>query len=404
MKNFPHLLLSKTWYGAAASIMAALILSSCEEQEETPPAAEPPATESAPQEPATPPTPPPPTDAELLERARTALFNQAVYVLGQKITSPEFFPELNSEVKNMLEMLEIYYAELQKKSDAAHERTRLALLIASTKRDLGAYGKAEEAYKQAMKEAESLPEELAKQAEGQRLLSAGYNGLASCMLAQGKTTEALPLYEKALELDKAQYDAVAPAEGEELPEGDVPPDISKAATDLLDAYRCLGDCQLAVDDPEEARETYAKGQKVVQQLKKLSSGMSISYVKLLTSIGNLDNRLGREKEAFASWVMAARICQGLNANSPKLEVKAETKRCFESLAPAIQALGSKLQAAEKDAAEKAAEEEAAKAKAEQEAAEKAAAEEAARKAEEEQKAAQAAAQTEKKNNRRRRRR
>ena len=144
---------------------------------------------------------------------------------------------------------------------------------------------------------------------------------------------------------------------------------------------------------------------MAQQLKRLSSDMSIAYVKLLTSLGNLDNSQGRTKGAMESWVMAAKICQSLNASSPKLEVKAETKRCFDALLPVIQSVSQAMKAEQEAQERRAAEEKAAaeKAAAEAAAAEKAAAErlaaeqaaqEAARKQAEEQAAAEKAAQEE----------
>ena len=121
--------------------------------------------------------------------------------------------------------------------------------------------------------------------------------------------------------------------------------------------------------------------------------ITIAY---LTSLGNLDNSLGKPKEAIGAWVMAAKICQSLNASSPKLEVKAETKRCFDALLPAIQSVGQKLQAEQEEAQKKADEEKAAAEKAAQEAAaaEKAAAERLAaeQKAAEEKAASEKAAQ------------
>jgi hypothetical protein len=126
--------------------------------------------------------------------------------------------------------------------------------------------------------------------------------------------------------------------------------------------------------------------------------MSIAYVKLLTSMGNLDNSMGKSKDAMAAWVIAARICQSLNASSPKLEVKAETKRCFDALLPAIQSVGQGLQAEQEEAKKNSEEEKAAaeKAAAEAAAAEAAAAERLAaeQKAAEEKAAAEAAAQNE----------
>lgn len=372
--------------GRLTAILAmgtALFLSSCGEKEAEPaatsePAAADPAPAAAPTpapEPAPAPEAAPEPEVDQLAAAREALFNHAVYTLGQKVTSPDAFPELNSMTKDMLELMQTYLAELQKGAPS-EERARLAVQIASTTRDLGAYTKAQAVYETAMKELEALPAELLGTPACQRLLSSCHNGTGVCLLAQGKATEALEKYEAALAVDNAQYQAVAPAEGEELPEGEVEPGLSRAAADLLDSYRCLGDCQRAVDDPEEARTTYMKGQELAQRLKRLSPEMSIAFAKLLTSLGNLDNALGKQQEALGSWVMAARICQSLNASSPRLEVKAETKRCFEALLPAINSVGSKLQAEQDETRKKEEEEKAAaeKAAAEQAAAEKEAAE------------------------------
>ena len=387
---------------AILGMAAAFCLSSCGEKEaeaggETPAPAEQPAPV---EQPAPAPEVQPEPQGDALAEAREALFQYAVYTLGQKVTSPDEFPQLNSMVKDMLEMLHTYYAELQK-GEPSKERARLALQIASTTRNLGAFAKAQGEYENAMTELESLPEDVKAEAEVQRMLSSCHNGLGVCLLAQNKATEALAKYEAALAVDEALFKAVAPAEGEALPEGEVEPGVSRAVTDLLDSYRCLGDCQRAVDDPEEAHATYTKGHELAQRLKRLSSEMSIAYVKLLTSLGNLDNSMGKSKEAMGSWVIAARICQSLNASSPKLDVKAETKRCFDALLPAIQSVGQKLQA-EQDAAKQKSEEE--KAAAEAAAAENAAAEKAAaerlaaeqkaaeQKAAEEKAAAEAAAQ------------
>ena len=375
---------------AALAISTSVLLSSCGEKDAEAPASEPaPAPESAT---AVPEAPAP--DVDKLAGTRDALFNFAVYSLAAKVTNPGAFPELNSMVKDMLEMMRSYYAEMQK-GEPCEERARLAVQIANTTRDLGAYSKAQGEYENALKEIESLPEELRKTPDCQRLVSSCQNGKGVCLLAQNKAGEALPCYEAALAVDEALYQAVAPAEGEKLPEGEVNPALARAAADLLDSYRCLGDCHRAVDDPEEARTVYMKGQQLAQRLSRLAPNMSISYVKLLTALGNLDNAMGKPQEAMGAWVMAAKICQGLNGSSPKLEIKAETKRCFEALLPAIQSVGQKLQAEQQEAAAKAAEEKAAaeKAAAEQAAAEKAAAERLAA-AQAEQKAAEAAKQEE----------
>lgn len=401
MKFFPFEYSARSCCAAFLSISSLICLTACGDKEaETQPAAEPAAAvETAPapaaEAPAADTAASPAVDK--LAETREALFNHAVYTLGQKVSSPDSFPELNSTVKDMLELMRAYYAELEKGERTA-ERARLALLIASTTRDLGAFSKAQGEYEHALSEVQGLPAEILGTDEGQRMLSSCHNGIGLCLLAQNKAADALPKYEAATQVDEALYQIVAPKEGEELPEGEVEPRLSRAAADLLDSYRCLGDCLRAVDDPEEARTTYMKGQELAQRLKRLSSEMSLAYVKLLTSLGNLDNSMGKSQEAMGAWVMAAKICQSLNASSPKLEVKAETKRCFDALVPAIQSVGQKLQVDQEEAQKKAAEE---KAAAEQAAAQQAAEEQAAaarlaaeQKAAAEQEAAAAAAQEE----------
>lgn len=352
---------------AAVGMGAAVLLSSCEEKAAEATPETPAAAEEA--------TPAPEPEVNRLEETRDALYHYALYSLAAKVTNQDKFPELNGMVKDMLEMMHAYYAELQK-GEPGQERARLAVQIATTTRDLGAFSKALGAYDSAKLEVESLPEEARNTPESQRLLSACLNGKGVCLLAQNKAAEALPLYEAAFVVDEALFNAVGPKEGEELPEGDVDPAISRAAADLLDSYRCLGDCQRAAGDPEEARGTYTAGSQLVQRLKRLSPEMSVAYVKLLTSLGNLDNALSKPQEALKSWIVAARICHSVNASSPRLDVKAETKRCFDALLPAIQAVSQKLQAEQAEVAAKAAEEKAAaeKAAAELAAAEKAAAE------------------------------
>lgn len=284
------------------------------------------------------------TPVDTMAQTRDALFNEMLFGLTSKVTDPAVFPELNEEVKVLLEQMENYYAEMAKGPEGTMERTKMALQIASTLRNLNS-GKALDAYTRAQDELKALPEELRNGDEGKRCESDIENGLGACLLMQSKVADALPHYEAALTIAQARFDAVAPAEDAEPKEGEVDPDLSAKATDLLDSIRCLGDCQRFADDPEEARTTYMKGQELVTRLKVLSSSMSISYVKLLTALGNLDNAAGRSKEALSAWVMGANICKQLNNSSPRLDVKAETKRCYDALIPAIQAVANALNAA-----------------------------------------------------------
>lgn len=322
----------------ALSALSLFCLNSCFDKEET----EKPAEAAAPTAPPAPEAPTPAVDT--LAEAREALFNEAVYELAPKVSDPAIFPELNEEVKVLLERMETYYTELAKSQEGSMERTRLALQIASTLRNLSS-NKAYDAYTRAQGELAALPEDIRNSADGKHCAGDIENGLGSCLLMQRKTEEAMPHYEAALAIAQEQFDAVAPAEDAAPAQGEVAPELSRAATDLLDSIRCLGDCQRIADDPEEARATYMKGQETVVRLKVLSSSMSISYVKLLTALGNLDNAAGRSKEALTAWVQAANICKQLNNSSPRLDVKAETKRCYDALLPAIQSVATSLNAA-----------------------------------------------------------
>lgn len=329
MKFFPFSRFDGSARMTVAAV-AALCLSACDDKpaDEVKPAETPAEQKAEPAEQAAPVS---------LADSKEALFNQALFTIAKKVTSPELFPEVNGEVKTMLEMLETYYTALCNEKGDAAERARVALMIADTTRDLHAYAKAQGAYERALADIEAAPD---KDAYAK---SAALSGIGSCLLAQGKATEALTWYEKALAADEEIYKAVAPAEGETVEGDEVPAPLAKAAANLLDSYRCMGDCQRAVDDPEAALATYKKGQDVINAIKKLSPEMSISFVKLLTVLGNIENANGKSKEALGAWVMGARICQALNANSPRLDIKAETKRCHDALVPAIQSVAKKVQ-------------------------------------------------------------
>lgn len=335
MKSFAPLSRVPALKLTALGALSLFCLCSCDDKEET--TKQPETTTEAP---ATKVTEAP---ADALAQAREALFNEMLFGMSAKVTDPALFPELNEDVKTLLERMETYYGELAKAPEGSMERTRLALQIASTLRDLSS-NKALDAYTRAQGELNALPVALRNGADAKRYESDIENGIGSCLLMQRKPAEALPHYEAAMAIAQAQFDAVAPAEDAEPTEGEVAPELSTAATDLMDSLRCLGDCQRAADDPEEALATYRKGAELAARLKVLSSPMSISYVKLLTALGNIENAAGHSKEALGAWVAGANICKQLNNSSPRLDVKAETKRCFDALMPAIQTVANALNA------------------------------------------------------------
>lgn len=271
--------------------------------------------------------------------------DKMVYDIGRRVGEQAGNPEWVEDVREMLDLLENYYRDMAPASEGKVERARLALRVAETMRDLTAYQKAQAAYEQAQKDFDALPEQERASVEGMRLQSSIYNGLGSCLLPLGKSAEALPCYEKALASDMALYEKVAasiPAD-ETLPEGEVNPEVARAAADVLSSYRCLGECQLAVDDPEEARDTYGKGIEFAKKLDRLSPMMTLQYIRLQGALGNLESRCGRDREALAAWNQAASFCQRLYATSCPASFKVQVARYFESLKPSILDLNRKLQ-------------------------------------------------------------
>ena len=200
------------------------------------------------------------SNAETLQQSRDALFNAAVYDLALTISDNDAFPVFNTKSRDFLELLNKYYTELRANSKDQRERVRAASALAKVLRNVGgAYPRAEAAYRDALTECQSLPKEELAAPEGQQILSSINNGIASCLLMQGKNAEALKYYNEALKIDKAQFDAVDMKEGESISGKDAITALSRAVVEVVDSYRCLADCQLIGDDPEEAMDTYKKG-------------------------------------------------------------------------------------------------------------------------------------------------
>ena len=330
--------------GTVALGLASLIgLSSCDEEEKAAePAEKPAAAVAAPESAAA------EEQTDAYAEAREALFRHAVYVLGQRVTSPEQFPEVNSEVKEMLALLNDYYAAMPTTPEIAEERARVALQIAQTVCDLGAYAKAYDAYEAAAKEVAALPEALRDAAEAKRSRSAIANGKGACLLAQGKAAEALAFYQEALDIDMGLFRELHPEDKAIEEGGEVPAALSAAVTSVLDSYRCLGDCQNVTGDMEKARESYKAGMNLVQTLRVLAPNMAIAYVKLLIAVSDLENELGDSRKALAGWQQAAELCQGLNQANASLKIKADTKNLHNSLIRPIMQMRARLAEEEKN--------------------------------------------------------
>lgn len=280
------------------------------------------------------------------DSSHEALFDAMVYDIGRKVSGMAAAPDLTEDVRNMLVLLQAYYDEMAPANEGSVKRARLALRIAEVLRDLTAWDKALAAYQTAQADYDAMPEEEKQKAEGRRMQCSLYDGQGFCLLRCNRVTDAQSAYEKALAIYQGLYQAVAPVDGEKLPEGELDPALAQAAEDLFFSYRCLGECQMAADDPEEARETYKKGIELAVRLDRLSPRMTIQYVRLLGNQGNLESACGREREALSNWVQAAQICQRLYNSTNNLSIRAQASRLFQNLRPQIQELARKLQSEE----------------------------------------------------------
>lgn len=273
--------------------------------------------------------------------AKAALFDNLIYTIGKLASERVNDPEITEPVREMLALTEAYYQTLA--DTGTMEKAKLSLRIAEITRDLTAYAKAQTAYETAQADFDALPEATRNTKEARRHQSAIYYGKGVSLLSRRMFNDALAWYEKALESDLSIYKELAPAEGEALPEGSVEPELSRAATDVMSSYRCLGECQFWADDPEEARDTYNKGIALAKELDKLSPEMSLEYIKLLANLGNLESRVSNKKEALSAWVQAVNFCQRLYASNRRADIRLEARRCFESLRPNVLTLARELQ-------------------------------------------------------------
>ncbi|MBQ2378971.1 MAG: hypothetical protein II295_01105 [Akkermansia sp.] len=286
--------------------------------------------------------------------AADALLEGLIYDLGKQASEVASHPELTESVRNMLALLEEYYTQSAEQLSGKPEKVRLALRLADTARDLTAWERACNSYDRARADYDALPDAERSKSEVRRYLSAINNGKGFCMMQQRKFNEALELYTKALEVDAALYELVAPPEGEALPEGDVEPELARAAEDYFFSYRCLGECQELAGDPEEARETLKSGIELAKRLNRLNPTMNLQYIRLLGALGNLEIRCGNEREALQKWAEAASMCQRLFNATTNLSVRYKTQRQLQNLVPNIKALQEKLQPAEQPAEQPAA--------------------------------------------------
>ncbi len=289
-------------------------------------------------------TPAPETTA--VDEATAALLEVMIYDLGRRAADNAGHPELNGGVRNMLEVL-LQYRDAKKDSMAGTvEALRLNMLLADTTRNLTAWQRACGFYDEARAAYEALPQEVRELPENKSNLSSICNGKAFCLMRSGDMEQALELYGEALVIDNDLYTPLAPEGGTIPQEGTVSPELSKAAETLLSSYRCLGECQLAADDPEEGRTTLKRGIDMAVALNRLTPGMHMQYIRLLVSMGNLESVCGNEQEVYRHWLKALEMCQLLVKSTPDPVLRNRANAAFQGLLPHVKALHERLNPAE----------------------------------------------------------
>ncbi len=285
-----------------------------------------------------------PTDNRAaVDEARDALLNSLIYDLGRCASDIAAHPELNAAVRNMLEALENYYNQNKENLNGTSERVKLALRLADTTRNLTAWNRAIAFYVEAKNAYDALPENKKIEAENKRLLSSICNGQAFCCMRTGDMQGALALYNDGLSIDEELYTAIIPSEGPAIPEnGEIPAGIPQAAAAVFSSYRCLGECQMLADDPEEARVTLKRGIEMAEELRRMTPEMHMQYIRLLVAIGNLESRCGNDREVLKYWNRAAEMCRALHGATTDVALRFRVEQAFNALVPNVQALAEKL--------------------------------------------------------------
>ena len=280
------------------------------------------------------------------------LIDYMIFEVGSSLSREADKPMWRELVRDMRNQVEAYYNALRSTNEDPERLVRIGLFLADGARHLSAFQKAYDIYTATLKDWDALPENTRNGVNGQRLRSFLVNGLASCLMQQRKMTDALPYYEEALKLDKARYKQLAPEEGKPLPTAEnMGQDLENAAEDLLVSYRCLAECQLFADDPEQARETLQTGQKVALDMKNLSTGITFEFVHLLSTLGTLESRIGQPRKALAAWLQAAGLADQLRKSSSSPADKAKAITLLRELTPPIKAVQTQLQSQQQEASQ-----------------------------------------------------
>ncbi len=287
------------------------------------------------------------------EEIEEDLLETFIFDLGMRASELSSHPELNVSVRNMLEKLENYYQALAEELAGSERKVRLALRLADTTKNLGAWERAHNSYQRALADYEAMPEDVRGKSECRRLLSSIYNGMGFCALRRGMTSEAIEFYTKSKDIDAACLAQVTPEAEAVLPEGEQRERYLQATADMLFSIRCLGECQVVAQDVEEARETYKSGVSMAEQIVTipaangstqraplwgLSQDSSLQYVRLLVVLGNLESSSGKAQEAFNNWLKAGQICELLTQRASSPIIRSKAAQILQIIVPQLRSM------------------------------------------------------------------
>lgn len=288
----------------------------------------------------------------VLQQQEQQLLDYMIFQVGDKLRKEAEQSEWRETVRDMRNEVEKYYDKLRETRGNSERLVRIGLFLADAANDLNS-GKAQGLYEKVSEDLEALPNDVRAAIPMRRVESLVESGKGYCLMQQRKTDEALPHYEKALQLDQERYHRLVPDDRDGLPKGkDLSEDIEQAAADLLTSYRCLADCQLSADDPEQARDNLATAIKIAQRMKNLSPTIAVAVIRSVISMGDLENQLGNKDKALDSWESAWNLANDLGKRRPPLAVQALLVRLLNKLKPCIQNAREQVQRQKAEEAER----------------------------------------------------
>lgn len=169
-----------------------------------------------------------------------------VYGLAQHLASPN--SPINTQVKELLRLLEQQYNEEKEQMTGTFERARMAFIIAEMRRKYTAWAAAVKDYDRAYEDYMAMPEELQKDPAAMPTLSAIYLGKALCYQAMKDTSKALENYNNRLKNDYIRGGHMTEQKSR------ITQFEAQAAADLISSMRTKAECLALIDQEQSATE------------------------------------------------------------------------------------------------------------------------------------------------------